>query len=210
MTVNKNMISEPTFISSTSSVPLVGLPHARVDGSATAPPTLPAMNPRRRGGTPTNENGSAATSAANTPLATPLGMAVPSATGGFGPGMGKSVSATNSPALGNTPTAATFDSIFHGKPGAVGSGPMGPPPPKNSGRNRLRKISSEGGGMAIRARQQAVWAEREREDRLTPRDGEAKGFPFPNKSATNLGLGRSATAGGAGTGRMQVEEGGMF
>lgn len=48
--VNKNMISEPTFVSSTSTVPLVHLPR---DGGPpvelmSAPP-LPAMNPRRRG-----------------------------------------------------------------------------------------------------------------------------------------------------------------
>lgn len=50
--VTKHMISEPTFVSSTSTVPLVYLPR---DGGPpvepiTAPP-LPTMNPRRRGNT---------------------------------------------------------------------------------------------------------------------------------------------------------------
>lgn len=50
--VTKHMISEPTFVSSTSTVPLVYLPR---DGGppvepVTAPP-LPTMNPRRRGNT---------------------------------------------------------------------------------------------------------------------------------------------------------------
>lgn len=48
--VTKGMISEPTFVSSTSTVPLVHLPR---DGGpvvqALIPPPLPAMNPRRRG-----------------------------------------------------------------------------------------------------------------------------------------------------------------
>lgn len=51
--VTKNMISEPTFVSSTSTVPLVYLPK---DGGppveAIIPPPVPAMNPRRRGTAP--------------------------------------------------------------------------------------------------------------------------------------------------------------
>ncbi|KAJ5320135.1 hypothetical protein N7508_000418 [Penicillium antarcticum] len=46
--VNKKQISEPTFVSSTSNVPLVGLQSQ----SGSAPP-LPPMNPRRRRGTAT-------------------------------------------------------------------------------------------------------------------------------------------------------------
>ncbi|KAK5075615.1 hypothetical protein LTS08_001317 [Lithohypha guttulata] len=48
--VTKGMISDPTFVSSTSTVPLVYLP--RDGGPAVEPmmaPPLPAMNPRRRG-----------------------------------------------------------------------------------------------------------------------------------------------------------------
>lgn len=48
--VTKGMISEPTFVSSTSTVPLVHLP--RDGGPAVEPletPPVPAMNPRRRG-----------------------------------------------------------------------------------------------------------------------------------------------------------------
>ncbi|KAJ5569761.1 uncharacterized protein N7459_009191 [Penicillium hispanicum] len=44
--VNKKLISEPTFVSSTSNVPVVGLP-------AGAAPPVPPMNPRRRRGTQT-------------------------------------------------------------------------------------------------------------------------------------------------------------
>lgn len=46
--VTKTMISEPTFVSSTSSVPLVQLPH---NVTSLAAPPVPAMNPRRRGNT---------------------------------------------------------------------------------------------------------------------------------------------------------------
>lgn len=45
-TVNKKEISEPTFVSTTSNVPTVGLPGG-------TPPPLPPMNPRRRRGTQT-------------------------------------------------------------------------------------------------------------------------------------------------------------
>ncbi|CAG7958173.1 unnamed protein product [Penicillium olsonii] len=50
--VNKKQISEPTFVSSTSNVPLVGLPPANNQSSGSAPP-VPPMNPRRRRGTAT-------------------------------------------------------------------------------------------------------------------------------------------------------------
>lgn len=51
--VNKKQISEPTFVSSTSSVPLVGLPPGSTLPSPTSTPPLPPMNPRRRRGTAT-------------------------------------------------------------------------------------------------------------------------------------------------------------
>ncbi|KAJ5542308.1 hypothetical protein N7461_008311 [Penicillium sp. DV-2018c] len=52
--VNKKQISEPTFVSSTSNVPLVGLPPGTTPPPppSSAPP-LPPMNPRRRRGTAT-------------------------------------------------------------------------------------------------------------------------------------------------------------
>ncbi|OQD97854.1 hypothetical protein PENVUL_c080G08265 [Penicillium vulpinum] len=51
--VNKKQISEPTFVSSTSDVPLVGLPPGSSLPSPTTAPPLPPMNPRRRRGTAT-------------------------------------------------------------------------------------------------------------------------------------------------------------
>lgn len=56
--VNKKLISEPTLVSSTSNVPLVGLPTNNSMSSISSqqgatPPPLPPMNPRRRRGTQT-------------------------------------------------------------------------------------------------------------------------------------------------------------
>ncbi|CAI7566455.1 unnamed protein product [Penicillium glandicola] len=51
--VNKKQISEPTFVSSTSNVPLVGLPPGAAMPSPTSAPPVPPMNPRRRRGTAT-------------------------------------------------------------------------------------------------------------------------------------------------------------
>lgn len=51
--VNKKQISEPTFISSTSNVPLVGLPPGSAIPSPSSAPPVPPMNPRRRRGTAT-------------------------------------------------------------------------------------------------------------------------------------------------------------
>ncbi|KAJ5485154.1 hypothetical protein N7539_005142 [Penicillium diatomitis] len=56
--VNKKLISEPTLVSSTSNVPLVGLPVSNSTPSVSSqqgatPPPLPPMNPRRRRGTQT-------------------------------------------------------------------------------------------------------------------------------------------------------------
>lgn len=50
--ISKKLISEPTFVSSTSNVPTVGLPSGASQGAAAAPP-IPPMNPRRRRGTQT-------------------------------------------------------------------------------------------------------------------------------------------------------------
>ncbi|KAJ5176111.1 uncharacterized protein N7482_001988 [Penicillium canariense] len=56
--INKKLISEPTFVSSTSNVPVVGLPSGSSMSSVSsqqgaAAPPLPPMNPRRRRGTQT-------------------------------------------------------------------------------------------------------------------------------------------------------------
>ncbi|KAJ5143839.1 uncharacterized protein N7515_002626 [Penicillium bovifimosum] len=51
--VNKKQISEPTFVSSTSNVPLVGLPPTSTPPPPSSAPPLPPMNPRRRRGTAT-------------------------------------------------------------------------------------------------------------------------------------------------------------
>ncbi|KAJ5502405.1 hypothetical protein N7463_005279 [Penicillium fimorum] len=51
--VNKKQISEPTFVSSTSDVPLVGLPPGSALPSPSSAPPVPPMNPRRRRGTAT-------------------------------------------------------------------------------------------------------------------------------------------------------------
>ncbi|CAG7996416.1 unnamed protein product [Penicillium nalgiovense] len=51
--VNKKQISEPMFVSSTSNVPLVGLPPGSALPSPTGAPPVPPMNPRRRRGTAT-------------------------------------------------------------------------------------------------------------------------------------------------------------
>jgi hypothetical protein len=153
MTVNKNMISEPTFISSTSSVPLVGLPIASTMGgnhsspnlSSIETPPLPAMNPRRRGG------------GAESPA---FGLSAPPPPGPYG----GSHSAQPSPSFGmpNNPFAVPSSAL---DPGAA---PQGPPP---RARQRLRKISSEGGGMASKARQQAFATEMRGEAARTPTVG---------------------------------------
>lgn len=137
--VTKGMISEPTFISSTSSVPLVGLPISPRPGQIATPP-VPAMNPSRRRG--------------NTMSEKPDGFPSPRLPGS--PMM---------PESGREPPYIDQQ--------------RAPPRP----RNRLRKISSEGGGMAARARNQAIMAEFGREKLRSPAVQ-----VFPNRSATSLGL----------------------
>ncbi|ETN43440.1 uncharacterized protein HMPREF1541_02599 [Cyphellophora europaea CBS 101466] len=188
MTVNKAMISEPTLISSTSSVPLVGLPAAAsiaapgttAMGNHSSPnlltmetPPVPAMNPRRqRGG------------GAESPA-----LGLPSGIGGYG----GSHSAQPSPSFGMPSQFAPSSALDAGLGVAVGPAPQGPPP---RAKGRLRKISSEGGNMASKARQQAFMAEMRGEAARTPTLG---GFA---RSATSLGMGP--------TGGMSDKEGGMF
>lgn len=136
--VTKGMISEPTFISSTSSVPLVGLPISPRPGQIATPP-VPAMNPRRRG---------------NTMSEKPDAFPSPRMTG--------------SPMFAESANQSPYVEQQRA-------------PPRQ--RNRLRKISSEGGGMAARARNQAIMAEFGREKLRSPAVQ-----VFPNRSATSLGL----------------------
>ena len=156
MTVNKNMISEPTLVSSTSSIPLVGLPnghHHLPPGNNSTPnlgttetPPLPAMNPRRRGG--------GADSPALSSLVAPPPVAPP---------YGGSHSAQPSPSFGMPTHFAPSTALDPGY--GPSSTPKGPPP---RARNRLRKTSSEGGSMASKARQQAFAAEMRGEQTRTP------------------------------------------
>lgn len=71
--VSKHMISEPTFLSSTSSVPLVTLPTGQTVEQHATVPVLPPQNPRRRGNTTTQAifngfNGSAESRQISSPL----------------------------------------------------------------------------------------------------------------------------------------------
>ena len=138
--VVKGMISEPTFISSTSSVPLVGLPQ---NGPAGGPsPPIPSMNPRRRGNTADGNarhihvNPAPYTYTSRSQVTSPL------------------------PAMPEAPHSAGHASMDHGPDSGL--------QPQPRSRNRLRKTSSEGGNMAAKARQQAFMAERKREDDRSP------------------------------------------
>ncbi|KIX02407.1 uncharacterized protein Z518_08348 [Rhinocladiella mackenziei CBS 650.93] len=150
--VTKGMISEPTFISSTSSVPLVGLPGGPRPSQIASPP-VPAMNPRRRG---------------NTMFERPDGYPSPRTTGS------PMFSMPESPRYpGMAMAAAQHAYVDHQQ--------QQRPPPRS--RNRLRKISSEGGSMAARARNQAMTTEFEQEKLRSP------AMPiFPNRSATSLSI----------------------
>lgn len=109
--INKKLISEPTFVSSTSNVPTVGLP----GGSAATTPPVPPMNPRRRRGTQTFMNAFKHDS-----------------------------SRVSSPA----PSISDEHSVF--------ADDEIRPRSNSRSRNRLRKTSSEGGSMNVRARQEAM------------------------------------------------------
>ena len=164
---NKNMISEPQFVSSTSSVPLVGLPGGQFGPrpTAVASPAIPPMNPdrqRRRAGTASDRNTPSPFGAPSSALPSPLPMAHDSAYG-------------SAPDLATTAAQHAYNKVpeqYHGKP-----------PPR--ARNRLRKTSSEGGNMASRARQQAIVQEAERSPAIPHGAG-----MFPNRSATSLGFGQ--------------------
>ena len=153
--VTKGMISEPTFISSTSSVPLVGLPNGPRPGQITSPP-LPTMNPRRRGNTMTEQLEDIPSPRMPASEMSPR----PESPNGRG---GMAMAAAQR-------AYADQQQYSHEK---------GPPRP----RNRLRKISSEGGSMAARARNQAIMAEFGNERLRSP------AMPvFPNRSTTSLSM----------------------
>ena len=165
---NKNMISEPQFVSSTSSVPLVGLPGGQFGSrpQAIGSPAIPPMNPereRRRAGTASDRNTPSPFGAPSSAFPSPLPMAHDSAYG-------------SAPDLATTAAQHAYNKVpeqYQGKP-----------PPR--ARNRLRKTSSEGGNMASRARQQAMALEAERSPAIPHGAG-----MFPNRSATSLGFGQS-------------------
>lgn len=146
--VTKGMISEPTFISSTSSVPLVGLPSGPRPSQIASPP-IPTMNPRRRGNTTTDR---------------PDGYPSPRMPASPMP---------DSPGRGGMAMSAAQRAYTDQQ--------QQKQPPRQ--RNRLRKISSEGGGMASRARTQAMMSEFSQERLRSP------ALPvFPNRSATSLSI----------------------
>ncbi|OAP60106.1 hypothetical protein AYL99_05108 [Fonsecaea erecta] len=153
--VTKGMISEPTFISSTSSVPLVGLPNGPRPTQIASPP-IPSMNPRRRGNTMTER---------------PDGYPSPRMPASQMPAM------PDSPGRGaGLPMSSSQRAYLDQQQQAQHK-----PPPRQ--RNRLRKISSEGGSMAARARNQAMMAEFGHERLRSP------AMPvFPNRSATSLSI----------------------
>lgn len=104
--VTKYMISEPTFVSSTSTVPLVYLP--RDGGPAVEPlttPPVPAMNPRRRGNAGNEQSA-----------------------GEFSPHPAVRPNASPLPVMPESPN--TFDF------GDLGQAPTGPPPPRQRNKLR--------------------------------------------------------------------------
>ena len=170
--VTRGMISEPMFVSSTSSVPLVDLPAGAPSPrpNPIASPPVPAMNPRRRGNTNDAYGGSySAQPSPSLPMSPiPANESHQHASQYAHPSQYASA-------------AAQYAYSESSQPTYVDHGPPGKPPPR--ARNRLRKISSEGGNMASRARQQAFMAEMGREKENSPR------VPmFPNRSATSLGM----------------------
>ncbi|KIW81242.1 hypothetical protein Z517_04267 [Fonsecaea pedrosoi CBS 271.37] len=153
--VTKGMISEPTFISSTSSVPLVGLPNGPRPSQIASPP-IPSMNPRRRGNTMTER---------------PDGYPSPRMPASQMPPM------PDSPGRGGASPMSAAQRAYLDQQQQVHQ----KPPPR--ARNRLRKISSEGGSMAARARNQAMMSEFGHERLRSP------AMPvFPNRSATSLSI----------------------
>lgn len=126
--VSKNMISEPTFLSSTSSVPLITLPNGQVveQYSLGPAPMLPAQNPRRRGQSTTQS------------IFSNFG----------GRTQPRDVSSPFPSSIPESPDRMNF------QPEELQHRPMAADQKKQ--RNRLRKSSSEGGNMAAKAARQAM------------------------------------------------------
>ena len=129
--VSKHMISEPTFLSSTSSVPLVTLPNGHTVEQQGSAPMLPPQNPHRRGNTTTQ-----------------------SIFGGFnGSTEPRKISSPLPSSIPESPDRMVF--VQNEEPRHR---PMAPEQKKQ--RNRLRKSSSEGGNMAAKAARQAMHMDR--------------------------------------------------
>jgi hypothetical protein len=124
--VSKNMISEPTFLSSTSSVPLITLPNGQaVEQDIPGPaPMLPLQNPRRRGNSTTQS------------IFSNFG----------GRTQPRDVSSPFPSSIPESPDRMHFQQSAH-RPMAMDQKKL---------RNRLRKSSSEGGNMAAKAARQAM------------------------------------------------------
>lgn len=143
--ITKNMISDPTFISTTYTVTTVALPpgaslrngNPDIQPKDASTPAIPFMNPsRRRGRIGTG------TSTTHTLLSTLAGRANDSRS---------DLASPPSAGLPHPEERATFsDEVGEKKPSASAS-PLRPRP-------RLRKVSSEGGDMNARARYQALMA----------------------------------------------------
>lgn len=126
--VTKTMISEPTFLSSTSSIPLITLPNGQA-GEQRGPgpaPMLPLQNPRRRGNSTTQS------------IFTNFGGRIQQ----------RDASSPFPSSIPESPDRMHFPSEeYPHRPVA---------PDQKKVRNRLRKSSSEGGNMAAKAARQAM------------------------------------------------------
>ena len=136
--INKDEISNPTFLSGTSTVITVDLPAGAslsngMDQVRADAPPVPPINPRRRKNAPTQNLFTSFVSKSSNNL---TAMSTPS-------------SAATSPHSG-TP-------FLHGAPhDEMSTFSSDENEPKHRSRTRLRKVSSDGGNMAARARHQAL------------------------------------------------------
>ncbi|RMD39318.1 hypothetical protein DV735_g5805, partial [Chaetothyriales sp. CBS 134920] len=158
--VHKGMISEPTFVSSTSSVPVVGLPAGpRLPRDGESPP-VPPMNPDRR--RPLVATGPVAAAPgwrnfSRGPLNSPTKLRAEDSS--F-TSSSATVQSRTQPYDHQMPMIYTTTSHEAEVPYASKNAPRK--------RNRLRKISSEGGNLSARARQQAFRDELEIQKSRSP------------------------------------------